>query len=310
MPRCEVLPLPDQQAAFLDAGREVFRWHFGRQYPRPFFYPLPGPLSGRSVTRMGHPGAPNHDHHRSVWIAHHKVAGVDFWADTSPARIEQRDWLAIAESDAEGVYSCQLGWRDGHDPADLLRTELVAAYRPDLPEGWGLELQMTHRPTAQQLELGETNFGFLGVRVARSLSGFFGAGTITDSRGQTGEMALFGKPSPWIDYSGPQRDQAGTGAVVEGVTVFDHPSNGGAPGHPVPWHIREDGWIGPSACRTGPVLVTQERPLILRYLLHVHAGPADQARAQTVFDAFANRPGFVVSKSKAPHRQFDVRRAE
>ena len=30
---------------------------------------------------MGHPGAPDHDHHRSVWFAHFKVLGIDFWGD-------------------------------------------------------------------------------------------------------------------------------------------------------------------------------------------------------------------------------------
>ena len=36
--------------------------------------------SGATLTRIGHPGAENHDHHRSVWFAHHKVNGLDFWS--------------------------------------------------------------------------------------------------------------------------------------------------------------------------------------------------------------------------------------
>ena len=43
MPRCTLLPLPDHQVAFLVDGAERLRWHFGPQYPRPFFYPLVGP---------------------------------------------------------------------------------------------------------------------------------------------------------------------------------------------------------------------------------------------------------------------------
>jgi len=63
--RCEVIPQPDHQVAFQVDGVERARWHFGPSYPRPFFYPFPGP-SGATLTRMGHPGAPNHDHHRSI----------------------------------------------------------------------------------------------------------------------------------------------------------------------------------------------------------------------------------------------------
>jgi hypothetical protein len=68
-PRCQVVPLPGKQVAIGIDGRECLRWHGGDGAPRPFFFPLIGP-SGLPLTRMGHPGAPNHDHHRSIWFAH------------------------------------------------------------------------------------------------------------------------------------------------------------------------------------------------------------------------------------------------
>ena len=83
-PRCQIVPLPDFQASFRIAGRERLRWHFNPHYPRPFFYPFIGP-SGESLTRMGHPGAPNHDHHRSIWFAHAVAGGEDFWSYQSEA---------------------------------------------------------------------------------------------------------------------------------------------------------------------------------------------------------------------------------
>src|SRR5262249_58115346 len=89
--RCQVIPLPDYQASFQVEGVERVRWHFGPTYPRPFFYPLLGP-SGTSLTRMGHPGAPDHDHHRSIWFAHQKVLGINFWEDGPAARIRQKMW--------------------------------------------------------------------------------------------------------------------------------------------------------------------------------------------------------------------------
>ena len=46
------------------------------------------------LTRMGHPGAPDHDHHQSIWFAHHKVMGIDFWGNASGAVIRQLQWLA------------------------------------------------------------------------------------------------------------------------------------------------------------------------------------------------------------------------
>src|SRR5438445_4118501 len=202
VPRCQVLPLPDYQASFQIEGAERLRWHFGPSYPRPFFYPLRGP-SGDSLTRMGHPGAPDHDHHRSIWFAHAKVLGIDFWSDKTPARIRQKQWLHYQDGEDEMAMAVLLGWYDGHDPKELLEQELVAGVRPR-PDGETLvELQATFRPAAESLEFGKTNFGFLAVRVAKNLSAHFGGGVITNSQGATGEPAIFGKPARWMDYSGP-----------------------------------------------------------------------------------------------------------
>ena len=184
-PRCQLLPLPDQQVAFQVDGKECLRWHFGTQYPRPFFYPLNGP-SGQSLTRMGHPGAPNHDHHRSVWFAHAKVLGINFWGDTTEARIRQHRWLVYQDGEQEAVMASEIGWYDGHQPEPLLKQVLVATLQPDKnPDKKGqyqLELQSTLTPTAETLELQQTNFGLLAVRVAKNLSAYFGGGTLTNIR--------------------------------------------------------------------------------------------------------------------------------
>ena len=80
VPRVQIVPQPDDQVSFTVEGVEKLRWHFSPRFPRPFFYPLIGP-SGRSLTRTGHPAAPDHDHHRSLWWAHNNVGGVNFWEE-------------------------------------------------------------------------------------------------------------------------------------------------------------------------------------------------------------------------------------
>ena len=71
-----------------------------------------------------------------------------------------------ADGDDEALLAMQLGWFDGHDPVALIEQELVAAVRPGPRGETFLELQATFRPQAESLELGQTNFGFLAVRVA------------------------------------------------------------------------------------------------------------------------------------------------
>jgi hypothetical protein len=295
-----VVPWPDHQVSFEIDGAERLRWHYGTQYPRPFFFPLLGP-SRTPLTRMGHPGAPDHEHHRSIWFAHNKVLGIDFWGDRTPARIRQKDWLAYQDGDDEAVMAVLLGWYDGHDPQELLEQELIAAVRPG-PDGETLvELQATFRPKAESLEFGQTNFGFLAVRVAKSLSEHFGGGRLTSSEGKTGEPAIFAQKAAWMDYSGPV-----PGGGTEGITFFDHPTN---PSYPTPWHVREDGWMGAAVGLQNPITTSRMQPLVLRYLLHAHAGAIAPDRAAEVARQFAALPAYKVERATIKHTRNVVKRA-
>ncbi len=300
-PRCQILPRPDHQVSLQVDGIERTRWHFGSSYPRPFFYPLLGP-SGSSLTRMGHPGAPNHDHHRSVWFAHQKVLGIDFWSDRTEARIRQKDWLAYHDGDDEAVMAASLGWYDGHDPRALLDQQIVAAIRPGLGDGTLLELQSTFRPQAESLEFGKTNFGFLAVRVAKNIPEHFGGGRLTSSSGAINETNIFGKPAEWMDYSGPV-----PAGGQEGITYFDHPTNPGFPAH---WHVREDGWMGASTCMHESLVTSRAKPLVLRFLLHVHKAPLNADQAKRIAKDFADSSSFEVVKANVKHQQYSVRRSQ
>jgi hypothetical protein len=240
---------------------------------------------------MGHPGAPDHDHHRSIWFAHNKVLGIDFWGDRLPPKVRQLDWLAYVDADDEAIAAMKLGWFDGHDPSPLMEQELVAAVRPGPSNGETiLELQTSFKPNAATLELAQTNFGFLAVRVAKNLSARFGGGRLTGADGKSGEPALFGVANPWMDYSGP----VPTGGE-EGIAFLDHPSN---VSYPSKWHVRDDGWMGASVCRDRAIVLERDKPLTLRYLLYAHAEAAPLDRIETLAAQFHKSPGFQVVKGK------------
>jgi hypothetical protein len=313
-PRCQIVPLPDQQVSVRIDGSERTRWHYGKQYPRPFFYPFNGP-SGETLTRMGHPGASNHDHHRSIWFAHHKLLGIDFWSDNTEAQIRQKEWLVFEDGDDRAILATRLGWFDGHEPKELLDQIVIAIFRPVADGETLLELQSIFHPTADSIEFQQTNFGFLAVRVARSISEHFGAGRLTNSEGLTGEKDAAGKPNifgqqaRWMDYSGPvvpARPAAPgkTSTTDEGITYFDHPGN---PGYPNRWHVREDGWMGASLCMDGPLQTSRAAPLRVRFLLHAHRGTIESSRANTIAEQFSKWPEFDVIKSSKPHQQYEIR---
>ncbi len=307
--RCELLPLANHQVSLMIDGRQRVDWHFGSQYPRPFFFPLSGP-DGISLTRMGHPGAENHGHHRSVWFAFHDVDGVDFWSDKQGTQIRQKHWYRYRDGDSEAVMATKLGWYDAEN-RERMEQDLVAALIPISDEQYALELQIDLRPPTHSdtVQLGKTNFGFLAVRVAASLSVHFGGGKLTNSEGAIGEPAIFAQPARWVDYSGPVA--VGTGesrkTKVAGITYFDHPDN---PRYPTHWHVREDGWMGAAFCLQEGFTLTRETGLRLRYLLLVHEGAYDPELAAGIHESFAKRPAFEIRKARPDerHRQYEVER--
>lgn len=303
IPRCQILPLASHQVSFQIDGREVLRWNAGTDYPRPFFFPVVAP-SGAMLTRMGHPGAPDHDHHQSIWFAHHKVVGIDFWGNATGAVVRQSQWLAYDDSDEACRMAVELGWFDGHDPAPLLKQELICEVKPLAETNeFTVELQSRFVPVSASLEFEQTNFGFLAVRVAKSISAVFGGGVLTGSEGTQTERDLFEKPARWISFDGPtNRD----GSQIEGITYFDHPSN---PGQPTGWHVRDDGWLCASPCMRSSITTTKESPLTLRYLLHIHTGAVSRERANVIHADFAASSLMNVVKGTLPHTRYQVVRA-
>ena len=78
-----------------------------------------------------------------------------------------------------GSHSLAEWYEDG--PTGWLGPQWAALIVAVRPRGDGetlVELQSTFTPTSESLELGRTNFGFLAVRVAKSISKFFGGGEL------------------------------------------------------------------------------------------------------------------------------------
>lgn len=307
-PRCEVVPGDEHRVSFQIDGVEKFCWNFGESYPRPFFYPFRGP-SGALLTRMGHPGAPDHDHHQSIWFANNLVNGLNFWGNGTGTTIRQRQWLAYTDGDEEATMACLLDWLDPDGQA-IMQQELVAAIVP-LDDGeFALELQFTLKPSSDDevVELAKTNFAFLAIRVAKSISARYGGGQLTNSEGQVGEPEIFAKPARWMDYSGPVAVGEGSERTTtfEGITCFDHPSNRH---YPTPWHVRQDGWMGAAVNLNEGYTLRSDSPLTLRYLLHAHRGAYDQQKAEAVHRSFAARPGFDVTRGTQPGFHYQVKRS-
>jgi hypothetical protein len=280
VPRMQVLPLPRGEASIEREGQEISRYYFGPDLYRPFLYPLIGP-SGKSLTRMGHPRDPNgHSHHNSVWISHHDVGGVGFWNDatTSKGRIVHQRVIQYEDAEDQALIEVENAWRE-EGGRTLLVEQRAMRFLPQEGGQWLLVIDMTLNADKEPVTIGKTPFGFVGVRMAKTIGVHDGGGTIRNSEGGVNEAGVFWKPARWCDYSG-----AITPTASEGITLFDHPSN---PNHPTVFHVRDDGWMGTSLTFDGPRTIEPAMPLKLRYGLWIHAGVPPAERIEEQFAAFA-----------------------
>ncbi len=281
VPRLQVIPLPYGQASFQIDGAEITRYHFGPGLNRPFLYPIMGP-AGRSLTRMGHPHDPaGHSHHNSVWISHYNMDGADFWGDTSGATIRHK---RVAKYEDKGETSSIVAENEWVTKAGKVLLSETRAMTVTLLENreWLLVVDLTLNAKDKAVTLGQTPFGMIGVRMAKTIGVHDGGGRVRNSEGGVNEKAIFWKQARWVDYSG-----AIANGVLEGVTLFDHPSN---PNHPSHFHVRNDGWMGASLTFEGPRTIAPGAPLSLRYGLYVHAEMKPPADIEAQWKRFSKRP--------------------
>jgi hypothetical protein len=283
VPRLQATPLPAHQVSLGWDGAEVTRYHFRHDDRRPYLFPVLGP-SGMSLTRMGHPHDPDsHSHHNSVWISHDDVNGDSYWSDGGAGRIVHRRLVRLADgADATGEASVTAAnqWIGKEDRIQLDELRRVALrILPDDERLIVIDLEL--RAREQPVTFGQTAFGLIGVRMAKSVGVHDGGGLIRNSAGQHGEQGpdgCFRKPARWCDYSGP----IATG-VIEGITLMDHSSN---VSHPTPFHVRDDGWMGACLTWAGPLVIEPGQPLRLRYALYIHRGAPVAEHLDRIWNEF------------------------
>ena len=279
-PSVQVVPLPYQEVAFEIDGREVARYYGADSATKPFLFPLVGP-AGKRLTTMSHPIDPHgHRHHRSVWIGHRDVNGHNFWEENDGHRIVMTRLEAYGHEEGSAWFRAAHEWRtaDGTVVVNEQRTWRMT----QLADGeFYLDLTLAFAAAGEPVTFGQTPFGLLGVRVVPAMSVAGGGGRILNSEGNLNEAGVHWKAARWVDYSGPVAPDA-----ENGVTLLDHPDN---PGHPVNFHVRDEGWMGAAFTYAAPHTVASGTTLTLRYRIHVHGPAADAEALESHWRRFAGR---------------------
>ena len=242
----------------------------------PFFYPVNGPLSGGSVTSMRNGEYP---HHSSLFFGCDLLNGGNYWQEgPERGRIVSVNAEILKEGGDTVVIKDECIWIRPGALSPVKDSRIITITSPSatisqIDEEITMEMLM-------DVSIFKTNHSLFSARMAADLSVKNG-GTMVNAEGDKGEKDTFGKRSPWIDYYGKRGD------FIEGLAIFQHPSN---PGYPSPWFTRDYGFISPTPMfwpENGTETFFKKGEILrLKYRVLVHVGSVKEAKIRELYEIY------------------------
>ena len=281
---------------FSVGGRPFTTYNFGEDFARPFFHPVLGPEQA-PLTR-GYPmleGVPgetsDHRHHRSIWVAHGDVNGVDDWSEEKGHGHQvSRRLKEVVDGPVCGILRQDLDWTSARGKKVLSEEREIRVYALP-PDQRVIDLTVTLKAPSTKVTFGDTKEGGIcSVRVATSMD-VTRDGKIENSYGAIGEAETWGRRAVWCDYSGPV-----DGKLV-GIAVFDTPGN---LRYPTYWHVRDYGLMTanpfgishfhPESGERGDYVLKANAQLRFAYRIFMHLGDAAMAHIRDKYHDYINPP--------------------
>ncbi len=266
------------EGAAIYVGEDLFTaYKIDAQQKYPYFFPVNGPKSLRSVTTESSEPYP---HHHSLFFGCDRVNGGNYWQnDNSEGQILSGK-LSVTRESGEGVaLANECLWRKpGEEP--VMRDERLFEFAAPSADQRIIDVRIALTPLTD-IRIDKTNHSLFAARMAPKLSVVAG-GALMNASGDLGEANTFGKESPWCVCRG-ERD-----GVVEGLAIFQHPDN---PWYPAKWFTRDYGFFSPTPMYWPPNDSHMELPmgktLTLRYRVVVFTGDVSAAELENWFSPYA-----------------------
>jgi hypothetical protein len=275
----------DQQniTAKIDEGRivvtvegELFTcYKFAASQKYPYFWPVNGPASGKSITTESSQPYP---HHHSLFFGCDRVNGGNYWQESNEqGQIVSQGPKIIAASGSRITFTDECLWQKHGDEPIIRDTRQVAISAPNENIRF-IDFEITLEPLTD-IRILKSNHALFSARVVPELSVESG-GTLINAEGKTGEKGTWGIASAWCDYSGT-RD-----GVTEGIAILQNPFNRW---FPCKWFTRDYGFFSPTPMNwleNDQLELTKGEILTLRYRVAVHTGDAKTAGLVGIFDQY------------------------
>ncbi|MBM3726857.1 MAG: hypothetical protein FJW40_15730 [Acidobacteria bacterium] len=291
----KITPSDGRVAVEID-GKPFTTLFHGPGEPKPYLHPLraaSGTIVSRSFPMENVEGEKrDHPHHRGLWFTHGDVNGWDFWANEKDQKgvgkgkglVTTRKITAAKGGRKSGSVSGVFEWKDGNGTLLLTETRTMTFHAGGPDRVIDFDITLT---AVEKSVFGDTKEGVFAIRLARELEEER-TGTMLAAEGNSKEKNVWGKRSPWVDYSGSiQGEQLG-------IAILDHPGN---PKHPTYWHSRAYGLFAANIfgehdfyrdkSKNGGMTLEPGKSMRFRYRVVIHAGDTAAAGIAEKYKAFS-----------------------
>ena len=283
----------DDEGLAITIDAKPFTRYIAKSGPKPYFFPVIGPTGARYTRAYPMENIAgedrDHPHQRSFWFTHGSVNGIDFWAEQKGhGFIDMTSLDHVVNGARFGGFESTDRWLAADHQTPVCDDRRVFRFFVT-DDSRIIDSEITLTATYNPVVFGDTKEGAFGLRVASSMDAARkGGGTITNAEGLTNDAA-WGKPSPWVDYTGPVE-----GKTV-GIAILNHPSSFR---HPTPWHVRPYGLFAANPFgdhdfklgRSGAFTLDKGRSITLRYRVIFHQGSTEQSHVNSLYQAYAHPP--------------------
>jgi hypothetical protein len=256
-------------------GKLFTCYKFGKSQKYPYFWPVNGPASGKSVTTETSQPYP---HHHSLFFGCDRVNGGNYWQESNEhGQIVSQGPKLIEASGKRVIFTDKCFWQKGTNEPVILDLRRVVITAPSEALRF-IDFEISLKPLTD-VEILKTNHALFSARVVPELSVKAG-NTLINAEGKTGEKGTWGVASPWCDYSGT-RD-----GVTEGIAILQHPGNRWFPSK---WFTRDYGFFSPTPMfwlKGGRLDLPKGQTLTLRYRVVVHSDDAKAAGIGEIFKRY------------------------
>jgi hypothetical protein len=270
-----VRAVAEENRIVVRVGGELFTaYRFGDDLKYPHFYPVNGPLTGRSVTAVNTEPWP---HHSSLFLSCDRVGGNNYWQPFTELKTGQIKATAprVVESTGKRVVLSDIAeWAKPGDEPQLRDTRTVTITAPSATVRV-LDFQFDFH-ILQDLLIQKTGHSLFSARMNPTLA-VAGGGTMVDSEGNKNEEGTRGKTASWCACYGPHHSQ------TEGLAIMQHSGN---PFYPAPWFSRNYGFFSPTPVWLEDRQLQAGDRFTKRYRVVVFAGDHQQSRLADLYDEF------------------------